>query len=144
MQQRSTDKSNWKSAALCGISSQFKHMLKHGKLFGTISVPGTEPHTSVLLPGRKKRKKIPKHKPCTVINGRGLQPGIFIFRPTSVLYDTPTLTFEENNNKNISVWLIAVGSSWELRVLSFFVQSEQSNTPQECRAFKFTVFYCCK
>lgn len=36
-------------AAGCGISSQFKHMLQHGKRFGTISIPGTESHSSVLL-----------------------------------------------------------------------------------------------
>lgn len=56
-----------------------------------------------------------------VINGRDFQPGIFIFRPTSVLYDTHTQIFEENDNKNISMWLIAVGSPWELRALSLFV-----------------------
>ena len=38
-----------------------------------------------------------------VINGRGFQPGGFIFRPTSVLQDTPTQIFEENDNKNVSM-----------------------------------------
>lgn len=71
--------------------------------------------------GKRRGEKILKCKPYTVINGRGFQPGIFIFRPTSVLYDTLTQIFEENDNKNISMWLIAVGSAWEPRALSLFV-----------------------
>lgn len=60
--------------------------------------------------GKRRGKKILKHKPYTVINGKCFQPGIFIFRSTSVLYDIHAQIFEENDNKNISMWLIAVGS----------------------------------
>lgn len=85
--------------------------------------------------GKRKGKKILKHKPYTVINGTGFQPGIFIFRPTPVLYDIHAQIFEENDNKNISMWLIAVGSPWDLRALSFFVCSQSS--PRHTRNGKF-------
>lgn len=76
-----------------------------------------------------KRERMEKESPNTNhINGRGLKPGIFIFRPTSVPCDTPTMTFKKNDYKNISVWLISLGSPLELEALSFFVQAEQSKT----------------
>lgn len=56
-----------------------------------------------------------------IINERDFHPGILIFRPTSVLYDTRRQILEEDDNKNISMWLIAVGSLWEHKALSLFM-----------------------
>lgn len=56
-----------------------------------------------------------------IINEKDFQPGILIFRPTSVLYDTHTQILEENDNKHISMWLIAVGSPQEHKALSLFM-----------------------